>query len=146
MGPLLFNLSGEQNPARSICRRTRWRRDREKHHPLPTLKTRTHEADRQNRKVPRERDQRTRKAARLKCGRARRGDMNVHVFISAPGSSTFQPRGFSRSLISFARNFAILPISFMGTGFESGKRMVLFTISAPASSSANAASRILLAG
>lgn len=31
---------------------------------------------------------------------------------------------FSRSAASFARNFAMRPISFMGTGRESGKRIV----------------------
>lgn len=52
---------------------------------------------------------------------------------------------FSRSAASLARNLAIRPINFTGTGSESEKRIVPFSTSYNASSPWNAATTYLVA-
>jgi hypothetical protein len=53
--------------------------------------------------------------------------------------------GTHRPRSSFARNFAIRPINFTGTGSDRGKRIVPFSILYGASSSRNAATTCLVA-
>ena len=55
---------------------------------------------------------------------------NLHDFLALRDDL-----GFSRPATSFARNFAMRSISFAGMGLSRGQRMVLFAISAHASSS-----------